>query len=41
MAFVSSKELLDIKATVECRFTLKRERDMIIRYSHTLNSFRA
>ena len=28
-----SKELLDIQATIECRFTLKRVRDMIITYS--------
>ena len=26
---VSSKEFLDIKATIECGFTLKRVRDMI------------
>ena len=31
MAPVSSKVFLDIHATVECRFTLKR--DMIIKYS--------
>ena len=30
---VSSKHLLDIQATKECRFTLKRVRDMIITYS--------
>ena len=29
----SSKEFLDIQATIECRFTLKRVRDMIIVYS--------
>ena len=31
---VSSKEFLDIQATIECRFTLKRVRDMIRTYSH-------
>ena len=30
---VSSKEFLDIQATIECRFTLKWVRDMIITYS--------
>ena len=30
---VSSKALLDIQATIECRFTLKRVRD-VITYSH-------
>ena len=29
----SSKEFLDIQATIECRFTLKRVRDMIRTYS--------
>ena len=29
----SSKEFLDIQATIECGFTLKRVRDMIITYS--------
>ena len=33
-AAVSSKELLDIQATIECGFTLKRVRDMIRTYSH-------
>ena len=33
MAPVLSKESLDIQATIECRFTLKRVRDMIITYS--------
>ena len=33
MGSVSSKEFLDIQATLECRFTLKRVRDMIITYS--------
>ena len=27
---VSSKEFLDIQATIKCRFTLKRVHDMII-----------
>ena len=31
---VSSKESLDIQATIKCRFTLKYVRDMIITYSH-------
>ena len=30
MAPVSSKDFLDIQATTECRFALKRVRDMII-----------
>ena len=30
---VSSKEFLDIQANIECGFTLKRARDMIITYS--------
>ena len=30
---VSSNEFLDIQATIECRFTLKRVRHMIISYS--------
>ena len=29
-ASVSRKEFLDIKATIDCRFTLKLVRDMII-----------
>ena len=33
IAPVSSKEFLDIQATIECRFTLKRVRDMIRTYS--------
>ena len=33
----SSKEFLDIQATVECRFTLKRVRDMTRTYSHNHN----
>ena len=33
IAPVSSKEFLDIHATIECRFTLKRVRDMIRTYS--------
>ena len=32
----SSKEFLDIQATIECGFTLKRVRDMIITYSLNL-----
>ena len=31
---VSSEEFLDIQATIECRFTLKCIRDMIITYNH-------
>ena len=34
MAPASSKEFLDIQATRECGFTLKRVRDMIKTYSH-------
>ena len=34
MALASSKEILDIQTTIECRLTLKRVRDMIITYSH-------
>ena len=30
----SSKEFLDIQATIECGFTLKRVRDMTRTYSH-------
>ena len=30
----SSKEFLDIQATIECEFTLKRVLDMIKTYSH-------
>ena len=33
IAPVSTKRLLDIQATMKCRFTLKRVRDMIITYS--------
>ena len=32
IAPVLSKEFLDIQATIECRFTLKSVRDMIITY---------
>ena len=32
---IDCKEFLDIQATIECGFTLKRVRDMIITYSHT------
>ena len=31
----SSKEFLDIQATIECGFTLKRVRDMTRTYSHS------
>ena len=31
---VSSKEFLDIQATIECGFTLKRVHDMTRTYSH-------
>ena len=34
----SSKEFLDIQATIECGFTLKRVRDMIRTYSQFKNS---
>ena len=34
MALVLSKEFLDIQTTIECRFTLKRVRDMIRTHSH-------
>ena len=33
IAPVSSKEFLDIQVTIECEFTLKHTRDMIITYS--------
>ena len=33
MAPVSSEEYFDIQRTIECRFTLKRVRDLIIAYS--------
>ena len=33
IAPVSSKEFLNSQATIECRFTLKRVRDMLITYS--------
>ena len=36
MAPVSSKEFLDIQATIECGFTLKRVRDKIRTYSQEL-----
>ena len=35
----SSKEFLDIQATIECGFTLKRVRDMIKTYSQNLVAF--
>ena len=34
IAPVSNEEFLDIQATIECRFTLKCVRDLIITYSH-------
>ena len=34
-----SKKFLDIKATIECRFTLKRVRDMITTYSYIERCF--
>ena len=36
IAPVLSKEFLDIQATIECRFALKRVRHMIITYIHIL-----
>ena len=35
----SSKESIDIQATIECGFTLKRVRDMIRTYSQQFNYF--
>ena len=35
MALASSKEFLDIQATVECGFTLKLVRDMIKTYNQS------
>ena len=35
----SSKEFLDIQATIECGFTLKRVRDMIKTCSHIISNF--
>ena len=32
IALVSSKEFFDIEAAIECKFTMKRVRDMIILY---------
>ena len=37
----SSKEFLDIQATIECGFTLKRVRDMIKTYSQIYEVFDA
>ena len=34
MALVSSKDFLEIQGIIECRFTLKRVREMIITHSH-------
>ena len=36
---LSSKEFLDIQATIECGFTLKRVRDMITTYHHGDSNF--
>ena len=36
---VSSKEFLDIQATIECGFTLKCVRDMIATYHHGDSNF--
>ena len=36
IASVSSKEFLNIQATTECRFTLKRVRNMIRTHSYTI-----
>ena len=36
---VSSKEFLDIQATIECGFTLKRVRDMTRIYRHMMGSY--
>ena len=38
IAPVSSREYLDIEGTIECRFTLKRVRDMITTYSQPKTS---
>ena len=38
VAPVSRKEFLDIQATIECRFSLKLEREMIITYSQDFHS---
>ena len=37
MAFVSSKEFLDIQIDIECGFTLKHIRDMIKTYNYSDN----
>ena len=39
MTPVSNKEFLDIQATIECGFTLKRLCNMIRTYSHFFVSF--
>ena len=39
MAPVSSKEFLAIQATIDCRFTLKLVRDMIITYNEIIKSY--
>ena len=41
IVLVSSKEFLDIQATIESRFTLKVIRDMIITYSQDESTFTA
>ena len=38
-AAASRKEFLDIQATIECGFTLKRVRDMTRTYSHSFLYF--
>ena len=40
IASVLSKELLDIQVTVECRFTPKQERDMIITYNQMHRTYK-
>ena len=40
IAAVSSKEVLDIQATIECGFTLKHVRDMIKTYIQPKKYFR-
>ena len=38
IVLVLRKEFLDTQATIECGFTLKHVRDMVITYNHTLPS---
>ena len=40
IAPASSKEFLDIQATIEHRFTLKRVRDIIIKYSYKISLYK-